>query len=111
MKALKYFACLFILIVTSGTAYYLHLQFKQCRFERDLLMISTVSEVENQLGKPSYIFEQEGGWFGSTLILKEEFDEGFTIRVYRVRKIPPRFLIIKVSPDGKSIKGANIETS
>jgi hypothetical protein len=85
--------------------------FRQSSFESKLTSLSTVREVEARVGSPIYVFDSYGGWFGSNLIIKREFDRGYTIRVYRVQRIPPRFLVIKVSPDKNTVTGSGIETS
>jgi|694.fasta_scaffold29008_10 hypothetical protein len=83
----------------------------QLRFETELLSLVSVVNVESKVGTPNYVFNSYGGWFGKELITKKEFEAGLTIRVYLVQKIPPRFLILKVSPDGMTIVDSDIEKS
>jgi hypothetical protein len=100
----------FLALLVLGSLYFLK-SVNQARFESKLRSFQDVAEIEAHTGGPIYVLRQAGGQFGRGIITDEEFIKGFTIRVYVVKKIPPRFLVIKVALDGIKVMRATIETS
>jgi hypothetical protein len=69
-------------------------------FDNQLLKIQNLSDIERKLGKPLYVFDEQGQ-FGKTMILTQEFTNGITINVYVINEMPPKFLVVKISKTGE----------
>lgn len=100
---------LFLTMISIGSIEIL--QQRQLDYEKSLMMIRDVTELEGEIGDPAYVFDQSVSWFGKNLIKNDEYDKGYTLRVYAIRKFRPRFLVSKIHPNGKVIIGSLIETS
>jgi hypothetical protein len=98
------------LVILTGGAFFAFMR-HNANYENFLLLIRNVPELEKETGDPAYVFNESVHWFGNGLIEKDDYDEGYTLKVYSIRKIRPRFLVVKVHPNGWTITGSRIETS
>jgi hypothetical protein len=99
-----------ILIAVILTSLKIKHSFTGLKADNFFLGLRKVCEIEKVLGKPSYIFDSQGQ-FGKSLVTFNDFKDGITIRVYLVNKMPPRFLVIKVSKNKETVIDSIIETS
>lgn len=85
--------------------------YSQKKFEEEILSLAKVSAVEERIGGPSYVISEPGGWFGRGMVDSVEFEDGVTLRVYLIQKVPPRFLVVKVASGSDIVEISQIETS
>ena len=107
MSAWKIISLCLMLFVT---AFLLFFSLREYR-DNSYLKIRDLEEVETKLGKPMYVYRTYPPQFGKSMITEEESKYGIIINAYLIRKMPPKFLIIKIEKNSAKILQSKIEGS
>jgi len=70
-----------------------------------------IASLESWIGVPYQVYDAFPPVLGKDLMSEADFNNGLKLKVYLLRRTPPRFLIVKFDPTTGRIIGMKVEDS